>query len=296
MALEIAQAKERTEAIKANRDAAYMALLAEVHLAESRQRAADVGRATARALEDLAVRLMAARGATDDEMDAMREMIAQQREYEDAVRAGKDAVYLATLAEVHRAETIAREMAKVERTIGELSNTIEGLQAFRNGLLLGSSSTLSPMQKLDEARRQYEQVVAAAKAGDQAAAGRLPGAAQSFLDASKAVNASGPGYASDFAEVMRTTDQITKMFENQRSVEQLILSVLKDEQTDGKRFHDDVVHRFDRSLDEQVNHGRILVAGFEMMAERLAALESSVEVGATVTRKGFEGLKLVSNG
>lgn len=131
-----------------------------------------------------------------------------------------------------RAAAAAREMADaIEKAVSRiegLSRTIENLQAFRGGLSLNPQLTiLSPMQQLAEARRQYESTVAAAMGGDQNAAGRLPGAAQAFLTASRSVNASGRGYVQDFLRVQNETEAVTKLFQDQKSIQEQMLEELK---------------------------------------------------------------------
>lgn len=97
-----------------------------------------------------------------------------------------------------------------------LQQTVDNLKAFADSLKLDQSlTTLSPVQQLVEARRQYQAVLAAAQGGDQTAAAQLPAVARAFLEASRAVNASGPAYAADFARVLAETDALTKLFSGQ---------------------------------------------------------------------------------
>lgn len=79
------------------------------------------------------------------------------------------------------------------------------LSQFRNSLALSAQSTLSPTAQLAEARRQYDVILALAKAGDASAISSLPETARTLLDASRAVNASGVRYAQDFAKVQADT-------------------------------------------------------------------------------------------
>lgn len=81
----------------------------------------------------------------------------------------------------------------------------DSLSRFRDSLNLSSQSPLSPTAQLAEARRQYDVILALAKAGDQSAMSSLPETARTLLDASRAVNASGVRYAQDFAKVQADT-------------------------------------------------------------------------------------------
>ena len=94
-----------------------------------------------------------------------------------------------------------------------MEETVKNLRAFADSLKLDSTlSTLSPVQKLAEARRQYDVAYTAAASGDTTAAGNLPALARAFLEASRAFNASNPAYAADFAQVLRQTEEIASQF------------------------------------------------------------------------------------
>jgi hypothetical protein len=75
------------------------------------------------------------------------------------------------------------------------------LAQFKDSLALSGQSTLSPVQQLAEARRQYEAIVSLAQGGDASAVDSLPETARTLLDASRAVFASGARYADEFAKV-----------------------------------------------------------------------------------------------
>lgn len=175
--------------------------------------------------QDAKVRLLRAQGRTD-EADALAQQLAAEKELSDARAKGASDAALAALAEAQRAEAIAAAMVKIKAKIDSLTGTITGLQDFRNSLLLGDA-TLSPVAKLAEARRQYDEILALAKSGDQTAAGRLPAGAQALLDASRAVNASGAGYQTDLQQVLRDNQDVINKFQDLRTIEQLMLDQLK---------------------------------------------------------------------
>jgi len=131
-----------------------------------------------------------------------------------------------------RAADVARRMAdamqKATDRIESLTRTIEDLRTFRDSLSLNTQlTTLSPIEQLREARRQYNEVLGAAQGGDQAAAGRFPAVAQAFLQASRAVNASSMAYVQDFNRVRADTDAIAQMFADQRSIQEQMLEELR---------------------------------------------------------------------
>ncbi len=88
------------------------------------------------------------------------------------------------------------------------ANKIAGLTDFKHSLALSGQSVLNPMAQLQEARRQYELMLALAQGGDQSALASVPESARALLDASRAVNASGSRYAADYAKVVADTDAL----------------------------------------------------------------------------------------
>lgn len=164
---------------------------------------------------------MAARGG--DPRFVQYDLNQRLREIDELER---QAIEQARAAEA--AQKMADAMERATDRIEALERTISDLQRFRGGLSLNPQLTiLSPMQQLAEARRQYEEVLAAAQGGDQNAAGRLGGAAQAFLTASRSVNASGRGYVADFLRVQSETGAVEEMFRDQLSIQEQMLEELK---------------------------------------------------------------------
>lgn len=96
-----------------------------------------------------------------------------------------------------------------------LQDTIDGLKAFadalkefKDSLALGDMSILTPTEKYYEAKRQYEETVSKAMAGDQAAKDAYTGVAQAYLDASRTVNASSQGYTDSYNKVMADIEKL----------------------------------------------------------------------------------------
>lgn len=78
-----------------------------------------------------------------------------------------------------------------------------GLQGFLNSTRLNTSlTTLDPMQRLNEARRQYEEVLGLAQTGDLGAAGRLGGVSETYLQIAREMFASSSRYVDIFNSVM----------------------------------------------------------------------------------------------
>jgi hypothetical protein len=273
---------ERLEAV-----IAAMGEINEIERQRIDQLRAEAALVQARIREDLEVRRLRAIGR-DEEADALAFAIAQQREYEDAVRDGADAATLAALAATLAAEAQRRAADQLHATIDQLTATISTLQDFANELRLDTSlTTLSPVQQLAEARRQYEAVLAQARGGDQAAAGRLPDAARAFLAASRAVNASGGRYQVDFNRVLADTDELSKMFTDQRTLAEKQLAVLErirehvDPTIGGKGGLD----RFDKMITRLDTANAQAQAGYEQITGILLEVRNATDKAARL----FEG-------
>jgi TP901 family phage tail tape measure protein len=119
--------------------------------------------------------------------------------------------------------------------IESLNDTIDGLKKFKdtltslkNALALGDLSPLTPMQKFLEAKRQYEDTVSKAKAGDATAQGNVSGMAQAYLEASRVVNASSQGYTDTYNQVMKDIDAMSASTDSQLSNAEKQLAALQD--------------------------------------------------------------------
>lgn len=97
--------------------------------------------------------------------------------------------------------TEATETA-LQATIDKFKEFADNLREFRDNLVLGSQSILTPLQKYSESKLQFETTYTKALAGDEVAQGRLTGAAQTFLSASKDYFASSAQYTQDFNSVL----------------------------------------------------------------------------------------------
>ena len=101
----------------------------------------------------------------------------------------------------------SNEVSQLDSTVTRLRDYGRSLREFRDGLLLGNLSTLTPGQRLEEARRQLDAVASKARTGDQNAQGQVQGLVSAFLEASATYNASGAGFTSDFAYTQQLLDR-----------------------------------------------------------------------------------------
>ena len=124
--------------------------------------------------------------------------------------------------------TYQKERGALQNNISAFSQLATNIKSARDGLLLGDLSPLTPQQRLEEARNQFNQVRAQAGSGDQNALAQLPQVAQNFLKASQTYNASGAAYQSDFGLVQNVLQNAEKSALSQVDLLQSQLTKLDD--------------------------------------------------------------------
>jgi hypothetical protein len=123
---------------------------------------------------------------------------AQEEQRREAEALGADLVALEKLHALERERVVEQA----------LQGSLAGIRDFVESALLGSLSTLSPEQKLFEAKRQYDTTAAAALAGDPAALQDFTGASTDYLSIARDFFASSVPYASIFDSVMSTAGKL----------------------------------------------------------------------------------------
>lgn len=124
--------------------------------------------------------------------------------------------------------TYQKERGELQNTINQFGQLATNIKSARDGLLLGDLSPLTPQQRLEEARNQFNQVRLQANSGDQNALAQLPQVAQNFLKASQVYNASGAAYQSDFGLVQNVLQNAEKSALSQVDLLQSQLTKLDD--------------------------------------------------------------------
>lgn len=120
------------------------------------------------------------------------------------------------------------ESAALKTTIDRLTNFTAAIRKFRDSLLTNTATTtLSPEERLAEARRQYEENLAKAKAGDETAQGNVQELASTFLDAAKAYYASSTDYADIFDSVQKGLTDVADAGDAQARIAQAQLTALQ---------------------------------------------------------------------
>ncbi|SDX88015.1 phage tail length tape measure family protein [Nitrosomonas halophila] len=111
-----------------------------------------------------------------------------------------------------------RERAALEGVANRFKDLATNLRSASDALSLGNLSPLTPQQRLEEARRQFNQDRLGANAGDQDALRRLPESARAFLEASQIYNASSAEYVADFNFVKSVLDSAAKVADTEAEI------------------------------------------------------------------------------
>ena len=95
-----------------------------------------------------------------------------------------------------------------EQASQSVRGTVASLVDYARGLGTSSLSPLSSTDQLALARSQFQAVAGAAGAGDYNSVQKLQSYADTFLNASRAVNGSGADYAADYNSALATLDSV----------------------------------------------------------------------------------------
>ncbi len=93
----------------------------------------------------------------------------------------------------------AQALSNAQQQVG---GVITSLTAYAQSIQTGAASPLSAQSQYSLAKNQFQAVSSAAGAGDFNSAQKLQSYAQTLLSASRTVNGSGTGYASDYSAVL----------------------------------------------------------------------------------------------
>lgn len=157
--------------------------------------------------------LARARQAELDAMDAALRPLKQQVFAQQDLKEKVEATNRALTDSVKTAydqyiQARQQERDSLKETVNRLRDYSGSLREFRDSLLLGGNSPLTPGQQLEEARRQLLNTADAARGGDAKAQARVQDLVSKFLEASATFNASGAGFQSDFAFAQNLLDDL----------------------------------------------------------------------------------------
>lgn len=167
------------------------------------------------------------RKGLQDKIDQLTMTSSQLRAKERAsLDAANGALYDQLQARQDIASAYDAESSALTSTIERLKSFSSSIVSFKDSLLLGNLSTLTPMQKMAEAARQYEDTLAKAQAGDATAQSALTGAATAYLTANQVVNAASAEYVAAAAKVQADLAALAKNASSQMSDAQKQLTAL----------------------------------------------------------------------
>ncbi len=180
------------------------------------------------ALGDSAQALLLTRKA---EIDAVEEWLRPAKMYLYAMQ--DEASQKAKLTTAYTKETAA-----INSTIASLTTSIKTLAAYKDSLLVGQQTTLTPAERYQETKRQAALVASIATGiastdaeilAKQDAISKLPSVTSTFLEASRQLYASSEQYTQDFASVLSLLDTtgaslILQQTDSQRQLDVLTTS------------------------------------------------------------------------
>lgn len=124
---------------------------------------------------------------------------------------------------------LSEQSTILDKTASKFKDFATSLKDFRDGLLLGATSTLTPLEKYAKAQEDLNTVYSKAMSGDTDAMGKLQGASQTFLDISRGMYASGAQYSSDFSTVMDMLDKAQSFSQSKADTATLQLDALNEQ-------------------------------------------------------------------
>jgi trimeric autotransporter adhesin len=173
------------------------------------------------ATHETAGKLLALSGTFDEAMALLDAAAERKRQEEDKqlkrIQDAKDALR----------EAYDREAQALETVRDKMRGFADSLKEFRQSLTMGDMSTASEMEKYQTALIRYNEISAAALAGDESAIEKFQSVATELLKFSRSVNASGEGYTADFERVMRESEAVQQYAELQADMATQSLEQLK---------------------------------------------------------------------
>ncbi|MEO7494723.1 MAG: tape measure protein [Massilia sp.] len=193
---------------------------------------ADAFAKTHAATEDLTLSEQAVADQRKDLQSQLNELTMTADQLHAIERATIAASNLALYDQVYLQKKLADSTAAASEA---LKGTVERLTAarasslaYRDSLLMGSLSTLTPMQKAAEAQRQYAAALEKAKAkpDDSAAQSAVQTAATAFLTASQVINANSASQIANVAQVQADMTVLANLAGAQLTDAQLQMAAL----------------------------------------------------------------------
>jgi hypothetical protein len=218
----------------------YQALM---NVAEGFDRVTSATEALQDNLKSMQMRILELTGSAEEVLAAQRASTLEDtdpnlravQQYIFALEDVKTAEENLTKARQAEANTLKEQQKASESSIAGLKRYIDSIFKFKNSLLLGSVSPLTPAEKYAEAKKQFDAILATATgtavtpaeiSAKEAALSQLEGSASAFLEASKAYNASSETYQTDFSYVQKALTTASESLAQQLTAEEKTLESL----------------------------------------------------------------------
>jgi hypothetical protein len=124
-------------------------------------------------------------------------------------------------------EAYDQQSQALQNVIDRTAAFAKDLRSFYNNMVLGDKSPLTPEQRYQEAKAQYQNTYAKALAGDETAQADYQQVAEAFLAASQISNSSSARYLEDFALVRNSTAEALTWAEKEVDAQTKSLGVLR---------------------------------------------------------------------
>ena len=164
-------------------------------------------------------------------------LVHEQQDLKAAYEAATSAAKVAEQASIDasaRADTARnallsayqREADIKKQLISTWNQYSASLLSYKQSLLTGNMSPLTPQQKYEQTLLTFNDISARAKLGDQTAIEQLQNVSQEFLNVSQMYNASSAQYATDFAKVQAALTTTASVADRQALIAQQELTTL----------------------------------------------------------------------
>ena len=192
--------------------ARYNAELAKIQEAEAEYIAAETERLNAALQAQIEAINAATDAAIQAESDRLDAAIKAQSKLDEAAQKALRKQFDAEQKALQKAHDAQLEALQDELdAANKLKDAIKGIAEYARGMALGGNSPLSPEQRLAEAQRQYQDLLARAQGGDAEAIAKLSGASDAYLEAAKQYYGSGTQYSDTFDAVKNAMSAIGGM-------------------------------------------------------------------------------------
>jgi hypothetical protein len=138
--------------------------------------------------------------------------------------------------ELSAKDKLVKRRDLLKTTIDNISKAVDALANYKKTLLAGDLSVLLPVDKYQQAKTQFEDLLTtinktptteAEKAAQLDAVNKLPQVSDAFLQASRQINASSGAYTSDFESVTRALDATSGILTGQKTDAEKQLDAIK---------------------------------------------------------------------